>query len=162
MAIRSRRARLRCHGHPGARPTPGRSGFFAQGDVDEARLAGFVPLLRRKSIKWVYLDAGDQSAGSIKVLWRHENKKEPTLYRTCVNRNHPPAVQFATLQHELGMCFWGIRALTRFSIFRSVDYCLIGKRNSKPNLLPSWPARGQSTMQVGNIPKGLCHHEFNR
>lgn len=81
--------------------------FFAQGAIDEARLASFLPLLGKKGIDWRYVDAGDQKAGSIRVVQRPAKDTERTLYRIHINRNHPTATQFATLAHELGHLFLG-------------------------------------------------------
>ena len=86
--------------------------FFARGSIDLARMASFPPLLTKKTIEWCAVDAGDRRAGSIGVVRRvAENKetktKEFTDYRMCINRNHSPAVQFATLAHELGHLFLG-------------------------------------------------------
>src|SRR5436190_18989885 len=44
--------------------------FFAHGSIDEARVASFIPLLVRKNIEWHGVDAGDASAGSIRVIHR--------------------------------------------------------------------------------------------
>ncbi len=81
--------------------------FFARGEIDEIKLKSFEPLLKRKSIEWWWVDAGDQKAGSIRVVQRASNDTEVTGYRIHMNRNHDPAVKFATLAHELGHLFLG-------------------------------------------------------
>jgi len=81
--------------------------FVARGSMDEARLSSFRPLLNKKSIDWSDLNAGDQKAGSIQVIQRAANDKEATYYRMFINKHHAPAVQFATLTHELGHLFLG-------------------------------------------------------
>ena len=81
--------------------------FLASGVIDEARVASFVPLLGRKGIDWLYVDAGDQKAGSIRVVQRPKNDNESTLYRIHINRNHPAPAQFTTLAHELAHLFLG-------------------------------------------------------
>jgi hypothetical protein len=81
--------------------------FFARGDIDEAKLSSFHPLLQRKSIEWRWVDTGDRHAGSIRVVQRASNANEATRYRIHINRNHDAAVQFATLAHELGHLFLG-------------------------------------------------------
>ena len=53
------------------------------------------------------VDAGDQKAGSIRVVRRAATSKETTLYRMHINGNHGPNVQFTTLAHELGHLFLG-------------------------------------------------------
>ncbi len=81
--------------------------FHARGDIDELRLKSFMSLLKKKDIDWHWLDAGDQSAGAIRVVKRPSDQKEATQYRILINRNHGPAVQFVTLTHELGHLFLG-------------------------------------------------------
>lgn len=76
--------------------------FFAQGIIDQTRLNGFRTLIAAKHIDWHLVDAGDTSAGLIKVLKHGTGDKDPTLYRIHINRNHEPATQFVTLAHELG------------------------------------------------------------
>jgi hypothetical protein len=41
------------------------------------------------------------------VVKRPEDPKELTIYRMLVNRNHVPAVQSATITHELAHLFLG-------------------------------------------------------
>lgn len=79
--------------------------FFARGEIDEIKLRSFEPLLRKKSIEWRWVDAGDQNAGSIRVVQRASTDNEVTQYRIHINRNHDPAVKFTTLTHELGHLF---------------------------------------------------------
>lgn len=81
--------------------------FHAQGSVDAARIASFARALRKKNIDWLFVDAGDQNAGSIRVIKRATDDKEATQYRIDVNRNHQPPVQFVTVAHELGHLFLG-------------------------------------------------------
>jgi hypothetical protein len=81
--------------------------YFAHGPIDEKQLASFMPLMKKKSIECCWIDAGDQKAGSIRVTKRATKDKEATQYRMQINRNHPPAVQFTTLAHELGHLFLG-------------------------------------------------------
>lgn len=81
--------------------------FYAQGPVDAERIASFAEPLRRKNIDWCLVDAGDQRAGSIRVIKRPADDKEATEYRMHVNRNHLPPVQFTTVAHELAHLFLG-------------------------------------------------------
>lgn len=81
--------------------------FFAQGAIDGGRIQSFIPLVNKKNVEWAWIDAGDQKAGSIRVIKRATEEKESTLYRMQVNRNHAPAIQFTTLAHELGHLFLG-------------------------------------------------------
>lgn len=81
--------------------------FFAHGPIDEDQMKGFVPLMNKKGIELYWVDAGDRSAGEIHVTIRTDKKKETRWYRVHINRNHTPAVQFATLSHELAHLFLG-------------------------------------------------------
>jgi hypothetical protein len=81
--------------------------FFARGEMDEIKLRSFEPLLKKKSIEWCWVDAGDQKAGSIRVVQHASNDNEATQYRIHINRNQDPAVKFTTLAHELGHLFLG-------------------------------------------------------
>lgn len=81
--------------------------FFARGDINGERLRSFVALLERKSIECLWVDAGDQNAGLIRVVKRAANDKEATRYRIHINRNHEPPVQFTTLVHELAHLLLG-------------------------------------------------------
>ncbi len=81
--------------------------FYAQGPVDEGRIASFMEPLRRKNIDWSWVDAGDERAGSIRLIKRATNDKEASEYRIHINRNHSPAVQFMTVAHELAHLFLG-------------------------------------------------------
>jgi IrrE N-terminal-like domain len=75
--------------------------FFAQGPIDQDRIFAFIDLMRRKCVECLPVDAGDGRAGSIRVIQRAANPKEKTSYRMLLNRNHDPAIQFATIAHEL-------------------------------------------------------------
>lgn len=81
--------------------------FIARGDVTAERMARFVSLASKKLVECSWIDAGEHKAGQIRVLKRGSDEKEPTHYRMQLNRNHTPAVQFATLAHELGHLFMG-------------------------------------------------------
>ena len=80
---------------------------FARGGIDQARIAFLLSRLEKRRIECRSIDAGDGKAGSISVVNRGAEEKEPTLYRMQVNRNHSPNVQFATVAHELGHLFLG-------------------------------------------------------
>lgn len=81
--------------------------FIAKGDISEARVQEFGPLLQRKNIDCLWVDKGDGSAGLIRVVKRAASDKESNQYRIQVNRNHDPAVKFNTLTHELAHLFLG-------------------------------------------------------
>ncbi len=81
--------------------------FVVRGEIDESFIRASIPLVQKKNIGWLYADSGDLKAGSIRVIERATKKEETTLYQMVVNKNHSPAVQFATLVHELGHLFLG-------------------------------------------------------
>ena len=81
--------------------------FIAQGTIDAAKLTSFKPPLSRKGIEWVSVDRGDGNAGLIRVVRRAVKEDEVTHYRMHINQNHPPAVQFCSLAHELGHLYLG-------------------------------------------------------
>ena len=58
--------------------------------------------LRKKAIQVDWIDAGDNSAGWIRVVKRAFDDKYFTTYGLKINRNHEAPVQFSTLVHELG------------------------------------------------------------
>lgn len=80
--------------------------FYAKGSVDAQTVSSFEHPLRRKHIELIWVDFGDQNAGSIRVISR-ASEKESTQYRMHLNRNHQPAVRFTTVVHELAHVFLG-------------------------------------------------------
>lgn len=81
--------------------------FLSSGPVATTVFPLLVDRLKKKHIDWVWDDAGDRSAGAISRIATNIDGKETNAYRVYVNRNHPPAVQFTTLAHELGHLFLG-------------------------------------------------------
>ncbi len=81
--------------------------FFTSGEIDKGKFGTFWGLLAKKNIKHHEFDAGDNRAGSIRVVKRATSDKEATLYQVNINRNHEIAVQFTTVAHELGHLFLG-------------------------------------------------------
>ncbi len=80
--------------------------FQATGAIDEKALAGFRVRIEKKRIQWVAADAGEGSAGSIgRAPIKPGDEVDDLRYRLKVNASHAPAVQFATLAHELGHLF---------------------------------------------------------
>lgn len=75
--------------------------FLADGKVDEAKLANAIALLAKKWITCHLVDAGDQSAGSIRRVRGPSKKDGPSAYEIYLNRNHSLAVRFVTLAHEV-------------------------------------------------------------
>jgi IrrE N-terminal-like domain len=81
--------------------------FFAHGPISEIEIAVFRQRTSQKNIFWDDLDAGDSKAGSIRCVQRATKANERNTYRMLVNKNHLPAVRFATLAHELAHLFLG-------------------------------------------------------
>lgn len=81
--------------------------FIAHGPVDLKNMVEFEQRVVKAGIEYYKVDAGDSSAGLIKVLKRSQSKKDKSRYRIHINKNHQPAVQFCTLVHELGHLFLG-------------------------------------------------------
>jgi hypothetical protein len=80
--------------------------FLASGEITMERVKSFKALLERKNIELRWIDHGDASAGAIRVVSRTKDDKG-TSYIVKLNQNHPPAVQFTTLAHELAHLFLG-------------------------------------------------------
>jgi hypothetical protein len=83
------------------------SSFFAQGPIDGDRIGSFCQRMGSKSIDNRMIDAGNGSAGSIRLIHRSADLKVASVYEMHVNRNHLPATQFVTIAHELGHLFLG-------------------------------------------------------
>jgi hypothetical protein len=81
--------------------------FVARGPIGETEIEIFRHRTNRRKIFWDDLDAGDGRAGSIRRTRKATNEKERNEYRLLVNKNHAPAVRFATLAHELAHLFLG-------------------------------------------------------
>lgn len=81
--------------------------FYAKGEINEARMAGFTELLAKKEIHPKPYDQGDGDAGYIRRLTRASDKKTYSHYELGLNRNHCAAMSFVTLAHELGHLFLG-------------------------------------------------------
>jgi hypothetical protein len=78
------------------------SSFVARGAISDVVVQGFERLLKKKRIDLSWVDAGDRSAGLIRVLCRAASDEDATQYGIHINRNHDAAVKFTTLAHELG------------------------------------------------------------
>jgi IrrE N-terminal-like domain len=85
----------------------GVSPFYAHGPINQERIGSFISFISRKGIEVRMIDAGEGTAGSIRVIQRAASAKQTTLYKMLLNRNHEPAVQFTTIAHELGHLFLG-------------------------------------------------------
>lgn len=81
--------------------------FPTFGDMSKRRFTEFLESVSRERIDIVELDAGDGSAGWIRVLERSKAKKGKHRYQLAYNKNHPPATCFVTVAHELAHLFLG-------------------------------------------------------
>lgn len=81
--------------------------FPAAGDMTRAQLDRCIERVESSHIEVRMMDAGDAKAGSICVVSRPNDDKQPTTYRIMMNQNHALATQFATLAHELAHLFLG-------------------------------------------------------
>lgn len=81
--------------------------FVVLGDVSKSALAGFRFRLQEKQIMVYECDSGDRNAGYMRLDYRDDDEKKYSRYTLGLNRNHPPAVQFGTIAHELGHLFLG-------------------------------------------------------
>jgi hypothetical protein len=80
--------------------------FPAAGEITDSDIEGIERRLERERILCDRVDAGDFSAGSIRME-PDPHDAEARKYRIQINRNHAPAISFATLAHELGHLFLG-------------------------------------------------------
>lgn len=86
--------------------------FRASGEVTVALMNALLAKASKKQIACYLVDAGEGSAGAIRVKQaavaaQGGNKASPGSYVMKINRHHAPAVQFATLVHELGHLYLG-------------------------------------------------------
>lgn len=81
--------------------------FIAQGAIDREQFDTYVSRMNNRGIFVRKIDAGDGSAGSISIHRRAVKEADSNTYNLCVNENHPIAVQFTTVAHELAHLFLG-------------------------------------------------------
>ena len=121
--------------------------FPVLGDLPKSVLDEFIGRLDGACIHVVDCDAGDRRAGYVRMDYRAKTDKERSHYVLLMNRNHPPAVRFVTLAHELGHLFLGHLGLdAKLKIpdrrglghaqqeleAESVAYILCGRQGVKP------------------------------
>jgi len=122
--------------------------FQAEGEIEDGHINSFIHLMGRKNILCDLVDAGDATAGRIRLAKRPADPKEKAIYKMLVNRNHMPPVQFSTIAHELGHLFLGhlgpdahLKIPTRASMnlaqmeleAESVSYIVCTRRGVQPN-----------------------------
>lgn len=81
--------------------------FPARGKIDDARFTQLLARLASINITHALVDSGDGHAGSIRVASSLESRDNSWRYTMKINRNHPPAIKFVTLCHELGHLYLG-------------------------------------------------------
>jgi hypothetical protein len=81
--------------------------FRAIGPVTDAEYTAMVKQLAKIQIEVLPQDAGDGSAGYIRLARRSPSPKVHSHYRILVNRDHHAPVRFATLAHELAHLYLG-------------------------------------------------------
>ena len=81
--------------------------YYAHGAIDKARVERFRSLMESKRIHSEMIDAGDLTAGEIRLISRPDKPKEYSHYQILINQNHAPSVQFVTIAHELAHLFLG-------------------------------------------------------
>lgn len=81
--------------------------FPTFGDLTEKRFAEFLKSVSGERIDIVELDAGDGSAGWIRLVEKSKAKKGKHRYQLAYNKNHPLATGFVTVAHELAHLFLG-------------------------------------------------------
>ncbi len=81
--------------------------FVAKGPITKDLISKFIEKMRKKEIFVQPVDVGDTSAGSIRVLMPPADNKTRGAYGIKINANHPPAVHFVTIAHELAHLFLG-------------------------------------------------------
>lgn len=83
------------------------SPFIAHGKIDDTRMSEFKDRIWKKWIECKEIDAGDNRAGSIRVVRKATDKKQFSAYRILINRNHEAPTKFSTLAHELAHLLLG-------------------------------------------------------
>jgi len=81
--------------------------FPTLGNLSAARFASLMDSVAREGIDVVQLDAGDDSAGWIRLVDKSKARKGRHRYRLSYNKNHSPATCFVTVAHELAHLFLG-------------------------------------------------------
>lgn len=81
--------------------------FPAEGRVPADWLSRVELSLARVSIRILWLDRGDKSAGHARRLTDHGDKTRLETFEVGVNRNHPATVQLVTLAHEVAHIYLG-------------------------------------------------------
>lgn len=81
--------------------------FPTLGDLTNERLAKLLQSVAADTMEIIEVDAGDASAGWIKLLARAESPRGKNRYRLAYNVSHPPPTRFVTVAHELAHLYLG-------------------------------------------------------
>lgn len=81
--------------------------FPTLGSLTDQRFDGIVAKIAGLGIELVQLDAGDSSAGWIRLVKRSADPKRKHHYQLAFNRNHPAPTRLVTVAHELAHLFLG-------------------------------------------------------
>lgn len=75
--------------------------FPAKGAISQGKIHDFVGTLQRSGFNTIFIDAGDNKAGSIERKMVGTAPQIKPVYSIKINQIHNPNTQFATLAHEL-------------------------------------------------------------
>ena len=81
--------------------------FPTFGDLTEDRFREFMWWVARERIIIEELDAGDATAGWVKLVSSANSPNGKNTYQLAYNRNHPPPTRFVTVAHELAHIYFG-------------------------------------------------------
>jgi hypothetical protein len=81
--------------------------FPTFGDLSEMRFSELMKSVQREGIDIVEMDAGDGSAGWIRLANVSKKPKGKNRYQMAFNKNHSTATRFVTVAHELAHLYLG-------------------------------------------------------
>ena len=81
--------------------------FPTFGDLTDDRFRKFMWWVARERIIIEELDAGDATAGWVKLVSSANSPNGKNTYKLAYNRNHPPPTRFVTVAHELAHLYLG-------------------------------------------------------
>ena len=81
--------------------------FPTLGNLTDARFAELIKSVKRDGVDIVEMDAGDGSAGWIRLARASTTPKGKHRYQMAFNRNHDPQTRFVTVAHELAHLYLG-------------------------------------------------------
>lgn len=102
--------------------------FPTLGSLTEHRFNGIIDQVARLGLEIVQLDAGDSSAGWIRLAKKSADPKRKHHYQLAFNRNHPAPTRLVTVAHELAHLFLGHLGEDRGFKIRDQSHRTIGER----------------------------------